>query len=189
MRQRLLLLNILCFSLINVLLAEPPYYIQTKDGVIVFTDPVFTDTSNAVKLEVASDNITRVIAAPGTELVAVQSLVTVYAKKLDVSCNVVSSIETLTLKTKKPTAIVNLKTGAVTSCDNSGKKILIEKPTGGRGLQSAIFDGRRIITSLKHFKLPKMMHGMALGSTRMRPSICTRERITIMKKEIMPLFQ
>ena len=143
MRQRLLLLNILCFSLINVLLAEPPYYIQTKDGVIVFTDPVFTGTSKAVKLEVASDNITRVIAAPGTELVAVQSLVTVYAKKLDVSCNVVSSIETLTLKTKKPTAIVNLKTGAVTSCDNSGKKILIEKPTGGRGLQSAIFDGRR----------------------------------------------
>jgi alpha-D-xyloside xylohydrolase len=142
MNQRLLLLNILCFSFINVLLAEHPDYIPTKDGVIAFTDPVFTGTSKAVKLEVASDNIIRVIAAPGRETVAAQSLVTVYAKKLDLSLNVVSSKETPTLKTKKLTAIVDLKTGTVTFRDNSGKKTLIEKPTGGLCLQSAIFDGR-----------------------------------------------
>ena len=110
---------------------------------IVFTDPIFTGASRAVKLEVISDNIIRVTAAPGTEIVAAQSLVTIYSKKSDLSWNVVSSKETLTLKTKTLTAVVDLKTGAVSFRDNSGKKILIEKPTGGRSFQSAIFDGRR----------------------------------------------
>ena len=68
MKLRLLLLSFLFSSVFNVLLAEPPSYIQTKDGVIVFTDPAFTGTSNAVKLEVVSDNIIRVIAAPGKEI-------------------------------------------------------------------------------------------------------------------------
>ncbi len=143
MKLRLLLLNLLFFAFIDAVLAVPPSYIQTKDGVIVFTDPIFTGISKAVKLEVVSDNIIRVIAAPGKEIAAAQSLVTVYSKKSDLSWNVVSSNEILTLKTKKLTAIVNLKTGAVSFRDNSGKKILIEKPTGGRSFQSAIFDGRR----------------------------------------------
>ncbi|MEP6556668.1 MAG: TIM-barrel domain-containing protein, partial [Ferruginibacter sp.] len=143
MKLRLHLLTFFCFLFVNVVLAVPPSYIQTKDGVIVFTDPLFTGTSKAVKLEVVSDNIIRVIAAPGREIAAAQSLVTIYSKKFDLSWNVVSSKETLTLKTKKLTAIVDLKTGAVSFLDNSGKKILIEKPTGGRSFQSAIFDGRR----------------------------------------------
>ena len=143
MKKRLLLLSFLCVTFINVLLAEPPSYIQTKDGVIVFTDPVFTGTSNAVKLEVVSDYIIRVIAAPGKEILASQSLVTVYSKRTDLSWDIVPSKETLTLKTKKLTAIVDLKTGAVSFRDHSGKKILIEKPIGGRSFQSAVFDGKR----------------------------------------------
>jgi len=143
MKIRLLLLNFLFFAFTNAVLAAPPPYIQTKDGVIIFTDPIFTGSTKAVKLEVVSDNIIRVIAAPAKEIAAAQSLLTVYAKKSDLSWNVVSSKETLTLKTKKLTAVVDLKTGAVSFRDNSGKKILIEKPTGGRSFQSAIFDGRR----------------------------------------------
>lgn len=143
MKIRLLLFNFFFFAFINAVLAAPPSFIQTKDGVIIFTDPLFTGTSKAVKLEVVSDNIIRVIAAPGKEIVATQSLVTIYSKKSDLSWNVVSSKESLTLKTKKLTVIVDLKTGAVSFRDNSGKKILIEKPTGGRSFQSAIFDGRR----------------------------------------------
>src|SRR5215216_5754493 len=129
MKKRLLLLNFLCFSFINVLLAEPPSYIQTKDGVIVFTDPAFTGSSNAVKLEVVSDNIIRVIAAPGKEIVASQSLVTVYTKRDNLFWNVIPSKESLTLKTKNITAIVNLKSGIVSFYNNTGKKILAEKPT------------------------------------------------------------
>ena len=65
MKRHLLLLSFFCAFAFNDVLAEPPSYIQTKDGVIVFTDPAFTGTSNAVKLEVVSDNIIRVTAAPG----------------------------------------------------------------------------------------------------------------------------
>ena len=74
MKLRLLLLSFLFSSVFNVLLAEKPAYIQTRDGVIVFTDPAFTGTSHAVKLEVVSDNIIRVIAAPGKEILLAQSL-------------------------------------------------------------------------------------------------------------------
>ncbi|MGZ3900786.1 MAG: alpha-xylosidase, partial [Bacteroidia bacterium] len=152
MKIRLLLLNFLCFSVFNVSLAEPPSYIQTEDGVIVFTDPVFTGTSNAVKLEVISDNIIRVIAAPGKEFAAAQSLITIYSKRPNLSWNTIPSKDSLVLKTKRMTAIVDLKTGAVTFRDLSGKKILNEKPTGGRSFQSAVFDGRRYYNITQTFQ-------------------------------------
>jgi alpha-D-xyloside xylohydrolase len=124
-------------------LAAPPSYIQTKDGVIVFTDPLFTGTSKAVKLEVVSDNIIRVIAAPAKEIVVAQSLVTIYSKSSDLSWNVVSSKEALTLKTKKLTVIVDLKTGAVSFRDHTGKNNAW--PLFGRSFEPAIFDGQPLL--------------------------------------------
>ncbi|MGN6211066.1 TIM-barrel domain-containing protein [Parafilimonas sp.] len=152
MKLRLLLLNVLCTSLFNVLLAEPPSYIETKDGVIVFTDPLFTGTSNAVKLQVVADNIIRVIAAPGKEIIPSQSLVTVYSKDPGLKWNVVSSKETVTLKTKALTAIINLKTGVVSFFDTKGKKIIGEKPVAGRSFQPAVFDGKRYYTLTQTFQ-------------------------------------
>src|SRR5690242_2396533 len=128
MKLRSLVLTICCASLFNVLLAAPPSFIQTKDGVIVFTDPAFTGTPNAVKLEVVADNIIRVVAAPGKEILPTQSLITVYSKRNDLAWNIFPSKDNLTLKTKTLTAIVNLKTGVVSFFDAKGKKILGEKP-------------------------------------------------------------
>jgi alpha-D-xyloside xylohydrolase len=152
MKLRLLLLTFFCTSYFNALLAEPPSYIETKDGVIVFTDAAFTGISIAVKLEVVSDNIIRVIAVPGKEILASQSLVTVYSKRSDVSWNVVPSKEIVTLKTKKLTAFVNLKTGVVSFRDHNGKKILTERSIGGRSFQSAIFDGKRYYSLTQTFQ-------------------------------------
>lgn len=142
MKRFLLLLGYFFAFSVNALLAAPPSYIQTKDGVIVFTDPVFTGTSNAVKLEVVSDNIIRVIAAPGKEIAAAQSLVTVYSKRPDIVWNIIPSKDNLTLKTKTLTAVVDLKTGAVSFRDNKGKKILAEKQSFGRDFQPVVFDGK-----------------------------------------------
>ena len=142
MRRGLLLFHFLYFSAFNVLKAEPPSYIETEDGVIVFTDPAFTGISNAVKLQVISDNIIRVTAAPGKGLTGTESLVTVYSKRPDLSWNTIPSKDSLTLKTKKIAAVVDLKTGAVTFRDLNGKTILTEKPIRGRSFQSAVFDGR-----------------------------------------------
>jgi len=143
MKIRLLLLNILSGAVFNVILAAPPSYIETKNGVIIFTDPAFTGTANAVKLEVVSDNIIRVSVAPGKEIVPVQSLVTVFNTLSHPAWSVVSSKDKLTLKTKELSAIVYLKTGSISFWDSKGEKIIHEKPTAGRIFTPAVFDGKR----------------------------------------------
>ena len=132
--------------------AEGPSYIRTADGVIVFTDPSVTGTSHAVKLEVISDNIIRVIAAPGKEITSTHSLITVYSKKSGLSWKTIPSKDSLIVRTKKISAIVDLKTGAVTFRDLNGKKILAEKQVNGRSFQPAVFDGRRYYHITQTFK-------------------------------------
>jgi alpha-D-xyloside xylohydrolase len=152
MKLQLLLVSFLFSSVFNVLLAERPAYIQTRDGVIVFTDPAFTGTSHAVKLEVVADNIIRVIAAPGKDIIPAQSLVTVYTKRTDLTWKLVTSGDKLNLKTNALTATVHLKTGAVSFFDAKGKKIIYEKPTAGRSFQSAVFDGQRYYNLAQTFQ-------------------------------------
>ena len=152
MRLRLLLFTILCAIYFNDVLAGPPSYIQTKDGIIVFTDPVFTGTSNAIKLEVISDNIIRVIAAPEKEIIPTQSLVTVYTKRPNLTWNIVPGKDKLSLKTKTLTAVINLKTGAVSFWDVKGKKILSEKPIAAHSFQPAVFDGKRYYHLTQNFQ-------------------------------------
>lgn len=152
MKRFLLLFSCFFAVAINDLLAAPPSYIQTKDGVIVFTDPAFTGTSNAVKLEVISDNIIRVIAAPGKEIAPAQSLVTVYTKSPDLSWNVIPAKDNLMLKTKRLIAVVDLKTGAVTFRDNKGKKILAEKQSPGNRFEPAVFEGKPYYTLTQTFQ-------------------------------------
>jgi alpha-D-xyloside xylohydrolase len=143
MNLRLLLAGLLFFSCVNVTLAEPPSYIPTKDGVIVFTDPLNSGKPAAVKLEVIADNIIRVIAVPAKDIPARQSLVTIYTKKQDLSWDIVPSKEKVTLKTKTLTATINLKSGVVSFFDSNGKKILHEKPIAGRSFTPVVFDGKR----------------------------------------------
>src|SRR4051812_6121664 len=143
MKCSLLLISLLGSSLLNALLAAPPLYVTTPDGVIIFTDPQFTGTTNAVKLEVIADNIIRVIAAPGKNITARESLITVYHKKTDLVWNVIPGKENITLKTKDLTVIVDLKTGAVSFRDRLGNKILGEKQPAGRQFQPAVFEGKR----------------------------------------------
>ena len=100
MKRSLLLLSMLSAFAFNDLLAAPPSFIQTKDGVIVFTDPAFTGTSNAVKPEVISENIIRVTAVP---------LITVYTKRPDLFWNVIPTKDSLTLAGRdRSEIIVNL---------------------------------------------------------------------------------
>ncbi|HTH30802.1 MAG TPA: hypothetical protein VL946_05590, partial [Lacibacter sp.] len=142
MKIRLLLLSVVCLSFFSAILAGTPSYIKTKDGVIVFTDSSYTGTTHAVKLEVVSDHIIRVIVSPKKEILTSQSLVTAYSKSPDLSWEIVSGKETLTLKTKSISAVVNLKNGAVYFYDRKGNIIVHEKSLFGRSFQPAIFDGQ-----------------------------------------------
>ena len=152
MNLRLLLLVFTCFSGFNATLAEPPSYVSTKDGVIVFTDILNNGKPGSVKLEVISDNIIRVIAGPGKDILTTESLVTVYTKKVGLSWNIVQSGGKVALKTKALTAIVDLKSGAVSFFDANGKKILYEKPIAGRSFKPAVFDGKRYYHIVQTFQ-------------------------------------
>ena len=113
MKLSLLLFVFLGSSFLNLSLADPPAYITTPAGIIIFTDPLVTGTSNAVRLEVITDNIIRVTVAPGKEITPTQSLVTVYQKLPNLTWDVTTTKESLSLKTKALTAVVNLKSGVV----------------------------------------------------------------------------
>ncbi|MET3876377.1 TIM-barrel domain-containing protein [Chitinophaga sp. OAE865] len=152
MKLRLLLLGMLTFVLLNKLVAVPPSYITFPNGVMIFTDSLNTGSPYAVKLEVIADNIIRVIAAPGKEIAAGNSLVTVYDKRPGLTWDIIPSKENLVLRTKKLVATVNRKTGAVTFTDLAGKKILAEKQLFGRNFQSAVFDGKRYYTLTQTFQ-------------------------------------
>lgn len=139
MKLRLLLLGFFC---VNLCLGREPIYTQTKDGVIVYTDSLYTGVSNAIKLEVITDDIVRVIAASRKDFVSAQSLITVDTKKDDLLWNVVALNGKVVLNTKRLIVEVNSKTGSVAFFNKNGEKILAEKDFGGRVFKSIIIDGK-----------------------------------------------
>ena len=143
-------MKLLAFVFISITLftstrsyAVPFSFIKIDNGVIVFPDPQFTLNTKAVKLQIIADNIIRVTASPQKEFPSVKSLITVYEKNSVVAWTIASTKETVTVKTKKLTAIVQLKTGAVSFFDLSGNKILAEKKPGGRSFEPTVFEGQR----------------------------------------------
>src|ERR1044071_9078191 len=56
----------------------PGSYIKTEDGVIVYPNEDFSANTRALKIQVVSDNIIRVLACPRKEIGKVNSLVEVY---------------------------------------------------------------------------------------------------------------
>ncbi|RXK86018.1 TIM-barrel domain-containing protein [Filimonas effusa] len=153
MKQRILFLLAMLFSVYHILLAAPPSYTQLKDGVIVFTDPAYTGTSGAVKLEVISEKIIRVTAAPGKDITPVTSLITVYHKNPGINWELTPVGEdSLKLKTTALTATVSLKTGAVSFYDRNGEKIVAEKAAGNRLFKPVIFDGKQYHSIIQSFQ-------------------------------------
>jgi len=144
MKIRLLLIGFLCVCFFNVIWAKSPSYIKTKDGIIVITDPVFTGTSNAVKLEVVSNNIIRVTASPSATIAERNSLITVYTFDPDLKWDVQETEEKITLKTRSLIATVVIHTGAVSFTDINGKPILQEKQMNGRSFEPAVFEGEKL---------------------------------------------
>ncbi|SKA37390.1 alpha-D-xyloside xylohydrolase [Chitinophaga eiseniae] len=142
MKRTITVAWLLLMLIYHVSMAGTPFYLQTKEGVVVYTDPSFTGSSHAVRLYVVTDDIIRVVAAPGKETAPVHSLMTVNTNRPAPIWKLTASNEAVTLKTQKLTVVVQAKTGAVSFLDARGEKILAEKTIGGRTFQSAIFDGR-----------------------------------------------
>ncbi|MEO8853086.1 MAG: alpha-xylosidase, partial [Ginsengibacter sp.] len=153
MNKKLLLLTILCILSFAGLLAQSPSYIKTDNGIIVFTDAAFTGTSHAVKLEVVSDDIIRVTETPGKEITPTESLIIVNAKRPQVSWDIVQGKESLALKTKNVSAIIDQKTGQVAFQDQNGTRVLSEEPaTEENSFKPKVFDGSRLYRITQQFQ-------------------------------------
>lgn len=130
----------------------PSSFEKTPNGIIVYTDPLYTGTAQAVRLEVVSDRIIRVTTAPGKKMVTTPSLVTVYQRDPKATWQVVPAKESVTLKTAALSAVAHLKTGAVSFYDAAGHKILGEKLAKGRQLEPAVFEGKRLYSLEQTFE-------------------------------------
>lgn len=131
---------------------NPDPFLIVNDGVIVYTNPAFTGQSYIVKLQVISNNIIRVLAAPGKDILSTKSLVTVYEKDPKTFWNVVTAKDRITLKTSQLTAVIEVGTGVVSFYDVTGRKILSEKKSQGRVLVPAVFEGERSFNIIQCFE-------------------------------------
>ncbi|MEO7044644.1 MAG: alpha-xylosidase, partial [Ferruginibacter sp.] len=152
MKKLLFLTCLFVGSFVNIAIAENPSFIKTKDGLIVFTDSTITGISNAVKLEVLTDNIIRVTTVPGKEFASTKSLVNVFVKQEDIFWNVVDAKDSIILTTKKIRAVVNIKTGSVVFWNSNGVKILSEKPIQGRIIQPTVLEGKPYYEVTQYFQ-------------------------------------
>jgi alpha-D-xyloside xylohydrolase len=133
-------------------------YARTADGVIVYPDPRFSGNASAVKLQVVTDNIIRVLTSPATTALtpnasaaiatapsegapAWQSLITVYSTDPSLHWDIRSEADRVVLVTPVLRATVTVATGAVSFADAAGHEILAEKTDGGHSLEPAVFDG------------------------------------------------
>jgi alpha-D-xyloside xylohydrolase len=117
-------------------------FVRTEDGIIVHPDAPFSGGAKEVQLKVISDNIIRVIAVPGIDIQPLKSLI-ISGGNQAAKFDVVDSKESVSLKTSKLIAVVNLQTGAVSFFDGAGKEIVSEK-VAGRSLRPQVFEGQEL---------------------------------------------
>ena len=117
-------------------------FIKTADGIIVHPDAPFSAIAKEVQLQVITDNIIRVIAIADKNITADKSLI-INIEKQYPTWSLTSTNQTVTIKTIRLAAVVNLKSGSVSFFDASGKKLLTEKELG-RSIQPQIFDGEKL---------------------------------------------
>jgi alpha-D-xyloside xylohydrolase len=124
-------------------------FIKTSDGVIVHPDAPFSGNARDVQLKVIADNIIRVVAIPGKELQPLKSLI-ITGGNTNARFDVIDTKESVTLKTSKLSAVVNLQTGKVSFFDASGKQLLAEKELG-RSIHPQVFDGEKLYSIRQDF--------------------------------------
>ena len=158
---------LVCPLLVHSEEIPPGSYIKTDDGVIVYPNEEFSINTKALKIQVISDNIIRVIACPQKEIKDIQSLVVVpFGAAIPKWELQEQTSDKLVIKTKSLTVTADLLTGTVSFFDANGKPILNEKKMG-RSFHQAVYKGERSYELGQMFETTLMMHGMDLGSTRM----------------------
>jgi alpha-D-xyloside xylohydrolase len=124
-------------------------FIKTNDGIVVHPDLPFSGNAKDVQLKVIADNIIRVIAIPDKEGQPLQSLI-ITGVMTNAKFDIIDTKESVTVKTSKLSATVNLQTGRVSFFDASGKQLLAEKELG-RSIHPQVFEGEKLYSVRQDF--------------------------------------
>lgn len=123
------------------LFAQRDLYQVEENGIIVYPDPDFSGNTRAIRLQVISDKIIRVIASPEKKFPDIKSLISVY-QDVRRKFTVIKKAGTLILKTPSVVATILLSTGAISFADKLGKPVLMERQYNGRLFSPSVFNGQ-----------------------------------------------
>ena len=131
---------------------EQPFR-KMGDGVIIYPNAELAGNAQAIRLQVITEHIIRVIASPKKEFPERTSLIAIYNKEQDQAAWQLDpdTGQKLTIRTRFITAIADLATGNVVFYDAAGKQILAEKKMG-RELEQTVSEGERTYAIHQEFE-------------------------------------
>jgi len=145
----ILLLNI-AFASISTAQTRKNYQL-VNNGVVIHPDRGLLPTIKTVKVEVISEKIMRVIAAP-REIAASNGLTVIYTGQPAIWNSSVTD-STITISTTMLSATADLSTGAVSFNDANGNPLISEKRVDGKQVDPVILEGRSLYRLRQTFSL------------------------------------
>jgi alpha-D-xyloside xylohydrolase len=142
-------LLVLCF-LTHPAAAQPGYELM-RDGIIVRPDLKLSGNAAAIRLQILSDRIIRVIASPVRDIVYPNSLA-VLPMASDIKPEVSTQGDKVILSTPLIKAHVSLSNGAVSFTDAAGNSIISERAVTGRAIQPVVFEGQPLYSLRQTFE-------------------------------------
>jgi alpha-D-xyloside xylohydrolase len=140
----------------------PGDFLTLSDGIVVHPDSSRSGNTKAVKLQVVSASIIRVVASPEHDLREMKSLMTSYSGLARPKWTVEEKDKMLVLKTDSVSASISTETGAVSFQDFRGNPLVSEKDYGGRLFTPAVFDGELFyhIRQVFHTRPGESLYGL-----------------------------
>ncbi|HVO72746.1 MAG TPA: TIM-barrel domain-containing protein [Ignavibacteriaceae bacterium] len=150
LKQWILLITISC-CITNLF---PGTIIKEKDGIVLKIKKQHETDPGLVKVQVCSDNIIRVIAAPADSFSNRKSLMAVKTGWEFVEYSVKQEDNSITLSTSRLIVKINTETGAISFYSSKGELILSEKNGGGKIITAADVMGESTYHIQQLFDLP-----------------------------------
>ena len=129
-------------------------YQKTDDGIIVNLHSNNPKSAKKVRLQVITDDIIHVLAAPTGKLPDKKSLIAVYDQTKKNGWEVSEKDSSVVLKTATVIATVSLSTGEVVFSDLNGNVLLAENKGGGKSFSSMEADGKKAYSLQQIFESP-----------------------------------
>lgn len=132
--------------------SQPENYETLEDGIVVH--PSDNNNARAIRLQVISDEIIRVLASPVDTFSTQKSLVIVPDLKTTSTWKVEKGEGSVSIVTPKLRTQVSLSTGVVTFLDAEGKVILQEQKDGGKTFTATAVEGESSYQIKQVFESP-----------------------------------